>query len=269
MIRKLWKYATHPMKYVRMAMKMVPQPFARFFGRSSFYLQGQMDIHASSRWYNPEFVAYSGGMYPKTPGPERRIHDLEPWDSTRRDMLVMLLKSILDRSVPGDMVELGVYQGTTAKLLHHYMPDRELHLFDTFEGFTDRSVASEHGNTSVRVSADHFADTSLRAVQQAICAQNGNVYFHPGFFPDTIPEDFKGRRFAFVHLDADLYEPTVLGLEYFYPRMSAGGMIVVHDYNAWIGARKAVDDFLADKPEIPIPMPDKSGSALIVRGDHP
>jgi O-methyltransferase len=68
-----------------------------------------------------------------------------------------------------------------------------------------------------------------------------------------------------VHLDADLYEPILEGLKFFYPRMPKHGMILVHDYNAWIGARKAVDDFFSDKPELVIPMPDKSGSALIVK----
>jgi hypothetical protein len=47
--------------------------------------------------------------------------------------------------------------------------------------------------------------------------------------------------------------------------MSVGGIIIVHDYNAWIGARQAVDDFFFDKSEIPVPMPDKSGSVLIVK----
>jgi hypothetical protein len=47
--------------------------------------------------------------------------------------------------------------------------------------------------------------------------------------------------------------------------MSIRGIILVHDYNAWIGARKAVDDFFADKVELPVPMPDKSGSVLIIK----
>ena len=47
--------------------------------------------------------------------------------------------------------------------------------------------------------------------------------------------------------------------------MSTKGIILVHDYNAWIGARKAVDDFFADKEEMPVPMPDKSGSVLIIK----
>jgi O-methyltransferase len=55
------------------------------------------------------------------------------------------------------------------------------------------------------------------------------------------------------------------GLQYFYPRMERGGFILVHDFNAWLGARGAVMEFFSGKPELPIPMPDKSGSALIQR----
>ena len=71
--------------------------------------------------------------------------------------------------------------------------------------------------------------------------------------------------FSFVHLDADLFEPTKNGLEFFYPRVSSEGIILIHDYNAWPGCRKAVDEFFFLKKESPIPMPDKSGSAIIVK----
>ena len=113
------------------------------------------------------------------------------------------------------------------------------------------------------ISKKMFTDTSIEGVKKLIAPQNENITFYQGYFPETIPAGFENRKFAFVHLDADLYEPTLAGLEYFYPRMNPGGFILVHDYNAWIGARKAVNRFLATKKEKPIPMPDKSGSALI------
>ena len=102
-------------------------------------------------------------------------------------------------------------------------------------------------------------------MKKYISQKNNNIQFHVGYFPESIPENFDEQRFAFVHLDADLYQPILEGLKFFYPRMSSKGMIVVHDYNAWPGARKAVDEFFSDKSELPIPMPDKSGSALIVK----
>ncbi len=51
------------------------------------------------------------------------------------------------------------------------------------------------------------------------------------------------RRFSFVHLDVDLYESTLAGLEYFYPRLIPGGVILSHDYSILAGVKKAFEDF--------------------------
>jgi Macrocin-O-methyltransferase (TylF) len=70
------------------------------------------------------------------------------------------------------------------------------------------------------------------------------VVFHVGFFPDTAPEV---AEFCFVHLDADLYQSTVAGIKYFYPRLVAGGMLVFDDYE-WgrcPGVKKAILEHFA------------------------
>jgi O-methyltransferase len=245
--------------------KSILKKFTPLFKNTAFFLQGQMDINPRSRWYNRDLVQETGGFYPANCREGRCIYDLEPWDCTRRDMLVLLLRTVIEQDIQGDMAELGVYKGSTARLIHHYLPERRLHLFDTFEGFTERSVVAERENTSFATKGHKFSDTSLEGVKRYISQQNDNVHYYPGYFPDTIPDGFDNLRFSFVSLDADLFEPTLEGLKFFYPRMSSRGMLVVHDYNAWIGARKAVDEFFSGKPELPIPMPDKSGSALIVK----
>jgi len=224
-----------------------------------------MDINPKSLWHNPEFVARTGGFLVKGDSARRVISPFEPWDLTRRDMLILLLRTILERKIPGDMAEVGVYKGITARLIHHFVPERELFLFDTFEGFTDRGTQEELSATGHVVGGDHFSDTSLEDVKAAVAPLNQNVHFIKGYFPETLPKEVENRTFAFVQLDADLYQPTLAGLRFFYPRMAHHGIIVVHDYNAWPGARSAVDEFMADKPELVISMPDKSGSAVIAR----
>ena len=216
-------------------------------------------------WHNPNLTKLTGGFFFDDDQERRQICNLLPWDNTRRDMLVLLLRTIIASNIPGDMAELGVYQGLTAKLIHYYIPERRLHLFDTFEGFTDKSVISEKKHMNYSIEASLFSDTSLEEVRRKIAPRNDNVRCYKGYFPDSVPQSLASLRFAFVHLDADLYEPTIEGLKFFYPRMSDKGMIVVHDYNAWPGARKAVDEFFSTKRELPVPMPDKSGSALIVK----
>lgn len=224
-----------------------------------------MDINPKSQWHSSDFVQSSGGYYPKDNHDTREIGDLEPWDTTRRDMIILLLRTIVDLNIAGSLAELGVYKGSTARLIHYYVPERRLFLFDTFEGFTEKGVAAEQQNTRLSIHASLFADTSLESVKERVAQKNGNVTFCKGYFPGSIPPELSSLKFAFVHLDADLYEPTLEGLKFFYPRMSERGILLVHDYNAWVGARKAVDDFFADKKELPVPMPDKSGSVVITK----
>jgi O-methyltransferase len=215
-----------------------------------------MDISPRSLWHNPEFTATTGGFMIREDPVERRVCELESWDKVRRDMLVLLMRGVLVRQVEGDFAELGVYKGVTARLIHHYAPERRLHLFDTFNGFDDREI--EDG-----AHRGLFSDTSVGAVMKTIAPRNDNIEVYAGRFPQTAAA--APDKFAFVHLDADLFEPINAGLEFFYPRLSSRGVIVVHDYNAWPGARRAVDEFFASKREVPVAMPDKSGSAVIVK----
>ena len=265
MIQKIAKLVLNPKKYFPLAIKMTQQQMCSLFQNTSFFMQGQMDINPKSLWYSDDFRSLTNGYYPKNDSQNRQICNLDSWDNTRRDMLVLLLRTIAEKNIAGDMAELGVYKGHTAKLIHYYMPERKLHLFDTFEGFTDRSVVAEKENTDLSILESNFADTSLDRVKLFISQKNTNVLYYKGYFPESIPENFNQFLFAYVHLDADLYEPILEGLKFFYPCMTTRGLMVVHDYNAWPGARKAVDDFFSDKNELPIPMPDKSGSVLIVK----
>jgi O-methyltransferase len=67
-------------------------------------------------------------------------------------------------------------------------------------------------------------------------------------------------------MDADLYNPTRSGLEFFYPLLSPGGIIMVHDYNyKWPGIIKAVDDFIKTIPENMFLLSDINGTAMIIR----
>jgi hypothetical protein len=65
--------------------------------------------------------------------------------------------------------------------------------------------------------------------------------------------------FSFVHLDVDLYQSTLSGLEWFYPRLNRGGVLISHDYTIAKGVRKAFDEFFIDKPECLIEL---SGSQV-------
>jgi hypothetical protein len=146
-------------------------------------------------------------------------------------------------SLPGEVAELGVYRGGSAKLLASVFPDKPVHLFDTFQGMPETSRTHDQLEPGV------FADTSLEAVR-AYLADCPHVAFHPGFFPDTA-SPVEDHHFCFVHLDADIYSSTLSGIEFFYPRMNSGGVMAFHDYAQpdCRGVREAIDEFFADKPE--------------------
>jgi len=165
--------------------------------------------------------------------------------------------------VAGDFAELGVYKGESARILHHMDPTRKFHLFDTFEGLPARDLQLERGEAAT-YSPDNFADTNMERVLRFLGA-NDRFVIHQGYFPDTTT-GFRDEKFALVNIDADLYNPTRAGLDFFYPRLSPGGVLLIHDYNPkWEGVMKAVDDFLASIPENPDILPDMDGTVMIIR----
>jgi len=165
-------------------------------------------------------------------------------------------------NVEGTFAELGVYKGDSARLIHMMDTTREFHLFDTFEGFTQNDLAGETGKASTYTTRN-FADTNIEKVR--IRLNDPHFIFHKGYFPDTT-SGLENLKFALVNMDADLYKPTKSGLQFFYPRLSPGGVIIIHDYNPdWPGIMQAVDEFSSSIPEPVIPLPDQDNSVMIFK----
>lgn len=178
------------------------------------------------------------------------------FDPVRNASVFLALKRLDTEKIDGVLAEVGVYRGDLSRIIHALSPNRHYYLFDTFEGFHPNDL---HGEVD-----DRFRDTSLNLVKNNIGDLN-NLSFRVGFFPDTAA-GLESERFAFVMLDVDKYEPTLAGMQFFYPRMVTGGYIFVHDYNSpesnW-GVSRAVDEFLAGKPEKLIELPDGGGSVVL------
>ncbi|MCK9219351.1 MAG: TylF/MycF family methyltransferase [Bacteroidales bacterium] len=165
--------------------------------------------------------------------------------------------------IPGDFAEVGVYQGESAKILHHLDSDRIFHLFDTFSGFPSKDLVGETGAAATYTSKN-FADTSVHKVLDYIRG-NDNIKVYPGYFPDT-SNPIVDSRFALVNLDVDLYLPTKAALDFFYPRLSPGGVILIHDYNhQWQGVINAVNALMEKIPESLVLIPDQDGTVMIIR----
>ena len=184
-------------------------------------------------------------------------------DKVRFYNLWFQIERLRKNKVKGVFAELGVHKGQTAKLIHHMDTDRIFYLFDTFEGFPEKNLKKET-QSGGRFSTEMFADTNADQVKIFING-NENLIFKAGFFPDTT-DGIENESFAFVNIDADLYVPTIEALRFFYPRLSIGGVIVIHDYNhTWDGVPKAVNEFVETIPDALIELPDWQGSAIIIR----
>lgn len=185
---------------------------------------------------------------------------LKSINAGRRLMIQQLLR--LTEKVAGDTVECGVYLGASSYLIGSFIARSKLakshHIFDSFEGLSaptwqdgahwqESDLKVEFGETAKRLSK--FKD----------------VHFYKGWIPDRFGE-IADRTFSFLHIDVDLYQPTLDSIAFFYPRMSSGGVIVCDDYGfaSCAGATKAVDEYLLDKPEKMIMLSD--GGGFLIKG---
>ena len=182
-------------------------------------------------------------------------------DLSRLWSIILNVKQVMSEGIPGDFAELGVWRGNTASVLAHFAAEnnRRVVLFDTFKGFSDSDL---RGIDSKKEPA--FSDTSLEEVKALLGSHAPICEFGIGYFPDSVTEAHR-RIYSVVSLDCDLYLPTKAGLNFFYPLMSKGGLLMIHDYSSrqWEGSKQAVDEFCAETGEQVILMSDKSGSVFI------
>ncbi|MGN0159673.1 MAG: TylF/MycF/NovP-related O-methyltransferase [Brotaphodocola sp.] len=178
----------------------------------------------------------------------------------------LLADEIKNRGIPGEMAELGVYQGELAKEMNRLLPDRKLYLFDTFEGFSEKDIAIERELGSRRAREKDFSDTSMELVRKKMTVPE-QVIFCKGYFPDSLKKVEHLPPLALVSLDPDLYEPVYQGLCVFYPLLSPGGVIVIHDYNSvqFPGVKKAVRKYCEEQGVFVVPLMDLHGSAVLIK----
>jgi O-methyltransferase len=186
----------------------------------------------------------------------------ETFDYVRLAQLELIADHLNHFSIPGDCAELGVFRGYFAQKIQEFFPSRKLLLYDTFQGFDGRDIQVEK-SISPNSAHDDFSTTSLTKLL-SIFTDPDKLEIRKGFFPETAQEN--DGPFAFVNLDVDLYQPTLEGLKFFYPRLSPGGVMLVHDYNnsRYPVVKKAVHEFFESGVGF-VPIPDKNGSILITK----
>lgn len=204
---------------------------------------------------------------------------VSPWKTLARIQgITNLARYFLDSlSLEGARAECGVFQGLSALYVCRVVALRrkdytgaDFHLIDSFEGFPEPQpedyIAVNRGRDgTARAPAYRQGDAaaSLEHVRGVLRDFPG-IHFHPGFIPQILTR-LPETRWAFVHIDVDLHQPTLDSLEYFYPRMVKGGIVICDDYGSTLfpGARKAWDQY-CNGHGIPFVVLD-TGQSVIVR----
>lgn len=167
---------------------------------------------------------------------------------------IFMIVKRLDK-IQGDIAEIGVYKGGTSKLICEAKGEKSLYLFDTFDG-----IPKIDNIDKGKFYKGEFA-SNLENVKNYL-KNYEKVFFYKGIFPDENANAIKNKKFSFVHLDADTYDSTMKCIQFFYPRMNKGGIILSHDYtNVSPGVKKAFDEFFNDKFE---PIIEMSGSQCMI-----
>lgn len=184
-------------------------------------------------------------------------------DSLRQLNFIRSVRFVNRNAISGAIVECGVFKGGSmmlAKLTHQKDPNavkREFHLFDTFAGMANPVSADVYlvdGSSGVETHAEKDRDTHTDWFYASLAEVQGNfrshgllddsVFWHRGLVEDTLRDPANvPPEISILRLDTDFYESTKIELEVLYPRLVAGGVLIVDDYDAWAGSRAAVDEY--------------------------
>lgn len=176
---------------------------------------------------------------------------------------------IKDRHIEGEVAEFGVFRGNFASLISKKFPDRKIFLFDSFEGFEpdEAKKESEAGYSNEEFAYAHTRTSANTALDNMPYPQQ--CVLCKGYFPQSITEEAKKTRYAFVSIDVDFEDSIYEGIQFFYARLNEGGYIFIHDYNnsSLRGVRNAVHRYERNEKIFlrKVPLADWAGTLVIVK----
>lgn len=220
--------------------------------------------------------------------PESWFADIVPYAYATMNGLrhgYLSAKYIADAKVPGAVVECGVAKGAQIGMMSRALRDandaRRFHLFDSFEGIpmAGPKDTEQPGIGAIQHDVNAPLCERLKSSGVSSCsaeqvAENlrkwgcvGDFQYHEGWFQDTVP-DF-AEPIALLRLDGDLYESTMVCLEYLYPLVALGGLVVIDDY-ALGGCATAVNEYLFDHyPDCRLQVEDVGAGSHIATWTKP
>jgi len=215
-------------------------------------------------------VAALPGLERLEPADRRIVEQALPFSLTgvaRLQALVDAVRHVVRAPVRGDLAECGVWRGGSIlamilTLQDEGVTDRDIHLYDTFEGMTPPTAADTSAvhppalemwqESSGRpwpelFAPDVFNEETVRETVLSTGYPEERVHLVRGPVEETLPEHAP-EALALLRLDTDWYESTRHELRHLYPRLATGGLLIVDDYGEWEGCRRAVDEYLAEQP---------------------
>lgn len=204
-------------------------------------------LHAVLRRMQMSLLAYFRD--PADVATIRRIYGECKFELQPLEAYAILSLARAQAGLGGDMAEVGMFQGGSAKLICTVKGDAPFWGFDTFEGLVDVGADDTHWGTTF------FRNGAYRANEQSVRRYLGDapgITLVKGYFPGSAGTA-ADRRFSFVHLDVDTYASTLESLRFFWPRLVDRGLIVTHDSHA-VGVARAAREFVAETGARAIPV---------------
>jgi hypothetical protein len=200
----------------------------------------------------------------------RQVRSYTMCSNARLRGLYRAVRHVVQRQIPGDIVECGSARGGSGALmgltLRRLGSQRDLWVFDTYEGLPAPSSQDPDFELAELFTGTHVGTLSeVRELFQRLNIAD-NVQFVKGLFQETLPGVPIGQ-IAVLHIDGDWYESVKVCLDCLYDKVVDGGVIQFDDYGYWKGARRATDEFLEKRGiEAALQRLDYSGRTLIKPG---
>jgi len=207
-----------------------------------------------SSYFFPDFDESDGEL----------IKKVQPFTRSTPERIYALIKAVeyvVKSSILGDIVECGVWKGGSVVVIAETLlklkeTNRNLYLFDTFEGMTkpteeDISYKDERASDLLAEEIDREGIGSVSSyapldqVKQVVLSTGydpSKVHFVKGRVEDTIPKEAPDT-ISLLRLDTDWYASTLHELMYLFPCLSQNGVLLIDDYGHWRGSKKATDEY--------------------------
>jgi len=169
--------------------------------------------------------------------------------------LLRAVEYIVQNNIDGDIVECGVWKGGSMMIIALKLLElninKNLYLFDTFEGMTNPSEVDNdfYGKNAIshyeNANTENWCYSALEEVKRNLETTKypaNSIFFIKGDVKETLPVNNIGK-ISLLRLDTDWYESTKYELEFLFPKLVNGGVIIIDDFGHWQGAKKAVTEY--------------------------